>query len=621
MTRIALALLLGAAALVARAQDDDWKPPPPRLIDDRPPVRADAEKKADGGAKQGAEADQPTPPYVGLLIGLGLGLAVFAVYKFVVEPKRKRRFLVAALELIARDDRAQLPDADRMLADALTQGLSRRDVVTARFHLAYVRAQLGRFAEAAAVLADVPAGDRGREVVYLDLYLQSKLNAHDRVEALYRDNAPLLDDLHDTKLIVGITYLERARTFWAAKQMGGAVDYFNKLRKLGVLLDEIPEHIDDHQVVLGVAALFEKNPEQAEKHFRGAVDAAAAAGKPSIPGRLGLLLCTWTRDDTPDVEEGLASVSEELSRATPTEGALATTNCAHQGCRHEFRVSVRLAGQRVTCTACRRGFRLPTELKPAPAATGNDAAPDRLFGDNELLLTNVLLWRAVSLLYRWRALPPNSGLPPEEQTEFVARLERVRAADPDLPDPDLLEGLVRYYFAAPDDDEARRAAVALIERAIENGVNVPEVIDLANRERRVAEHLKHGLERFFAHVYTYIGDGSVPEEYRADMRARLNRSARFKPPPEAAPPDAADAPSLSELQARSQVLRDRVYRVHKQLIDTDPNGTDAREISSLVGDLEKNTQELLDTASKVQRVEHDLMASTSEFLLKEEEQQ
>jgi tetratricopeptide (TPR) repeat protein len=617
MTRFALALLLVSAAPVARAQDDDWTPPPPRLIDVEP-VKKDT-KKTEDGAKQGADAEKPTPPYVGLLIGLGIGLAVFAVYKFLVEPRRKRRFLVAALELIARDDRAQLPDAERMLADALTQGLSRRDVATARFHLAYVRAQLGRFGEAAAVLADIPDKDRTREVVYLDLYLQSKLNAHDRVEAIYRDNGPLLGDMHDTKLIVGITYLDRARTFWAAKQMGGAVDYFNKLRKLGVLLDEIPEHIDDHQVVLGVAALFEKNPEQAEKHFRGAVEAAAAAGKPSIPGRLGLLLCTWTRDETPDVEEGLTTVANELSVATPTEGALATANCAHQGCRHEFRVSARLAGQRVTCTACRRGFRLPTELKPAPAATG-DAAPDRLFGDDELLLTNVLLWRAVSLLYRWRSLPPNSGLPPEEQTEFTARLARVRSADPDLPDPDLLEGLVRYYFAAPDDDEERKAAVALLEKAIENGVNVPEVIDLANRERRVAEHLKHGLERFFAHVHTYIGDGSVPEEYREDMRARLNRSSRFKPPVEAAPSDAADAPSLSELQARSQVLRDRVYRVHKQLIDSDPNGTDAREISSLVGDLEKNTQELLDTASKVQRVEHDLMASTSEFLLKEEEQ-
>lgn len=613
MTRFALALLLVLAAPVARAQDEEWKPPPPRLIDkdEKPPPKKD--EKTDPAK---AEAEKPTPPYVGLLIGLGIGLAVFAVYKFLVEPRRKRRFLVAALELIARDDRAQLPDAERLLADALTQGLSRRDVATARFHLAYVRAQLGRFGEAAAVLADIPDKDRTREVVYLDLYLQSKLNAHDRVEAIYRDNGPLLGDMHDTKLIVGITYLERARTFWAAKQMGGAVDYFNKLRKLGVLLGEIPEHIDDHQVVLGVAALFEKNPEQAEKHFRGAVEAAAAAGKPSIPGRLGLLLCTWTRDETPDVEEGLTSVANELSVATPTEGALATTNCAHQGCRHEFRVSARLAGQRVTCTACRRGFRLPTELKPAPAATG-DAAPDRLFGDDELLLTNVLLWRAVSLLYRWRSLPPNSGLPPEEQTEFTARLARVRSADPDLPDPDLLEGLVRYYFAAPDDDEERKAAVALLEKAIENGVNVPEVIDLANRERRVAEHLKHGLERFFAHVHTYIGDGSVPEEYREDMRARLNRSSRFKPPPEAAPSDAADAPSLSELQARSQVLRDRVYRLRREL---PPESTDARQITELVGDLEKNTQELLDTASKVQRVEHDLMASTSEFLLKEEEE-
>lgn len=621
MFRFAMALAFATLATFAVAQEEWTDPPPPRLVDKvttKPTTADDKDKKGDGKDEK-AEKSAGMPAWMGLLIGIGIGLAGFAVYKFVVEPRRKRRGLLAALEIIARDERVLLPDAERLLADALTLGLGRRDVASARFHLAYVRAQLGRFAEAAAVLADLPTSDRGREEIYLDLWLQSKLKAHDRVEAIYRDHGPLLGDMNDTKMIVGITFLERARTFWAAKQITGAVDYFNKLRKLGVLLDEIPEHIDDHQVVLGIAALFEKNTEQAEKHFRGAVDAAAAASKAAVPGRLGLLLCTWIREETPDIDEELGAIADELDDRIATDSPTGTVNCAQQNCRHEYRVSTALAGERVTCPSCRRGFRIPTDLKPATTPAG-ESPPDRLLGDDELLLRNVFLWRVVSLMYRWRELPAGQGLPEDERTDFDARLAQVRRADPELPDPDLLAGLIMYYFADPDDDDARKAAIELLEKAIDGGVNVPEVLDLVAREKRVAEHLTKGLERFFAHVRDYIGDGHVPVEYREDMWARLNRSKRFKPPPK---PDAAaaetEAPSLAELQTRSQVLRDRVHRVHKQLLQSDPNGNDAQEISGMVGALEKNTQELLDTASKVQRVEHDLMASTSEFLLQEDE--
>jgi tetratricopeptide (TPR) repeat protein len=612
-----LTLVCATATLVlAQDQPSDWVPPPPRSLDAPAPAPAAAPAAQPAPAPPAPPAAKPTVPlWVGIGGGAFIAALALASYQFIVAPRKRRRSFLAALELLANDS-PNLNDAERLLSDALISGMGRKDVAAARFALAYVRARLNRYAEAAAVLADLKPNDRDRESVYLELWLHSKLKAHERVEAIYRDYAELLDDLRDTRLLVGIAYLERARLFWASKQISSAVEYFKKLRDLGVreLEDEIPEHIDDHQVVLGIAALFEKNFEQAGKHFRGAVEAAGVAGKSAVAGRLGELLCQWRATGIPQIDEPLGELTGEMAAVNPAGAPRGKAACPH--CGHEYQVANSMADRRAQCKNCRRAFRLPNPLKPL---TEDAEDADLLLSEEELLLRNVLLWHAASLLFAWRGLTEREGLPAEEFETLCQRLEAARHVDPDFADAQLMQGLIAYFFAP--DEEARTEAVKGLERAIELGVSLPEVLNLVEREKRLEQYRADSLARFFAHVQDYLGNRSVPEELRQELHLRLSRYQRFReiPPIDPGQQDEEAAPSLSDLRNRSQVLRDRVQRVQRRLLQDAPDGTEVQAIDDLVGDLEKNTQELVESAKRVEDVELDLMASTSEFLLKEEE--
>ena len=617
MNRFAL-LTLMLLTVVNTSADESWTPPPPRRID------------GSGMAKPGVIAPPisvPTTPlkpwdeisaWQGLLVGLGLGLSGIGIYKLILEPRSKRRPFVEALKIINMRDSSKYPEAERLLAQALTLGLATRDVTTARFQLAFLRARAKRYAEALAILSDLNANERDRAALYLELWLQYNLKAMDCVEALYRDHSDKLGDFLDTRTIVSIVYLERARTYWAAKQINAAVEYFNKVRSLGMLEMEIPEHIDDHQIVLGVAAIHEENFDQAAQHFRGAVSAALGTGKPTVAGRLGELICDWRTNDDPEIDEPLGAIANELLENIPSASPLGKVQCEHANCRYEFCVALHSAGKRAVCTHCRRYFRLPSPIQPLAAETSAETIPDRLLVDDELMVRNVLLWHVILRIFDWKKRPHSEPIPDNEWQELRHRLDRVRNVDPTMPDPDLLEGLMTYYFA--EDDHSRAAAITILDNAVKGGVNLPAIIDLIAREKKVAAYLNDGLARFFGHVQNYVGDGLVPIEYRRDLFERLRRFSRFR---QLLKPQANDdgdaAPSLEDLQNRSQILRDRVYNVHRQLLEVDPDGEDAKLISALVDDLEITTDQLVDTARSVERTEHELMASTSEFLLREDD--
>jgi hypothetical protein len=44
-------------------------------------------------------------------------------------------------------------------------------------------------------------------------------------------------------------------------------------------------------------------------------------------------------------------------------------------------------------------------------------------------------------------LPQHKGLPKGEQSRLDERLQAVREIDPEMPDVELLAGLIAYYFA------------------------------------------------------------------------------------------------------------------------------------------------------------------------------
>lgn len=539
-----------------------------------------------------------------------LALLSLAVYMLFIKPWLNARPLREALSIIERNDASEFPRAEELLGQSLIRGLRPKKVAEARFALAYVRARLGRHSEAATTLAElIASGHNDRDTVYLYLWVCSRLKEYEKVERLYEEHAETLGDLLDTRLMVGIAYLQRARTHWSRREVDGALHYFEQLRKLNVLTEEIPAHIEDHEVVIGIMSLFDKNPEEARKHFAGAVAAAEKHGKPALHGQLGLLLCEWITTDAPDIDDALEKLLSAMSQGWSREPAV--TACKY--CDRKFDVDRSYEGKTLACSACKRRF----AVEIVKSSNGDEEKRDRLLSEEDLLLRNALLMHTVSLLFAWRALPPRSGLPVREKERLFARIEKIKKVDEDMCDPYLLEGLIHYYFAR--DDAEREAAVETLDQAASSGVNVPEVLNLIDREHKLAALQVDGLNRFFVLVKEYISDQGVPENLREELKSRLEHFSRFKQLGDIDLIKGEDelAPSLIDIQARGMLLRKRVNTIVRPRLKEDTD--DAKALKNMMEDLDTRTKALIENKENLEKAENNLLGVTGEFLLQEEE--
>ena len=501
-----------------------------------------------------------------------LALAAALAYFLVFVPRKRRRPLLEALALITPEEAsaADLEKAEKLLDQALTAGLNASDVADTRFALAYVRARGGRHSEASAIVSELrTSGADDRETVYLELWLKSREKAHDDIERLFAQHRDLLGNFIDTTIIVGIAYLDLALRHWDRREIDAALAYFDKLRQLGVLTDEIPKHVDDHQLVHGVSALIEKDFDEARARFQGAVDAATNAGKPAALGKLGLLLCEWVEEDFPDVDAQLSVLLPQLDA--------------------EYGGSA------------------------APAADKQEE-----IDSDTRLRRNVRLWFALSKLFTWMRLPEKQGLPDGEQEDLWSRLDAVSAIDPDMGDPHLIRGLIGYYFA--DDDDARDAAIKALELAMKNEVSVPEVRGLVDRVKKIRELEAQGLERYLSLVKKYLKDKGVPANLRQQLRARLQQFQRFEDlgTIELGSEEEVAKPTLGDLEARGNLLRDRVQRIVKPKLAKANDAEGAKRVAALLSDLTEATKALGVTTKEVEGTEQRLMVRTGEFLLTED---
>lgn len=582
-----------------------------------------------GSSQQAAppEAGSPVAPasfreYTGYLVIVVVLVAPLLLYFLWLQPRRRRRPLLEALEIIERDDRHNFPQAEELLKAALISGLRARDIAEARFALAYVRARLGQYPEAAAVLSDLltmRAPDQ--ETIYLALWLHSRQGQHEQVEALFNEHNSLLGDLLDTRLIAGITFLRQARLLWSRRQVSGAIHYYERLRALEVLQDQIPSHIADHQVMLGIIALFEKNLEEAQKHFQGAVDSARQEKRATTAGDLGLLLCRWRSGGIPDVDADLTNIvaaMEEKERLVIT--------CDSCGRKHEM--SLHSMEGRITCKGCKRELApggLNCRLLTGAGEEASQGGADKDSRDRpelreaHLLLRNVLLWHGISRLYTWQGLPARSGLPESEKERLNRRMAKVTAVDGEMSDPHLLRGLVAYYFAA--DDAERQTALELLGTAQKQGVHLPEVLILLERERRLAALQRDALQRYLVLVKNYLTDPGVPEHLRQELRERLERFSRFKDLGEIdlLQGEYDTAPSLRDIQARGAILRRRVHTIIKPRL-SEASADDAEALEMLLQNLEQETRGLAENTERLEIAEVNLMATTGEFLFRDEEE-
>jgi len=519
-----------------------------------------------------AAASSSTSKYLLPAIVVAVALALVAgvlVYFKVVQPRKRRQVLLEALAIIERDERASFDHAEELLNRALVSGLKSDDVAEARFALAWIRAQSGNYAEASGAIAElVKSGDKSSDTGYLDMWLATKLEEHERVEKAFEIHGQRLGDFLDTKLIASIAFLALARLRWSNRQIEGARHYFEAVRALGVLADRVPSGIDDHQVMLGVLALFEKNAEQARRHFEGSVETARAGGQSPLLGELGLLLCEWREDEQADVGERLAEIVETLATTV--------------------------------------------------GDTDEDVAGDeeKRLTDDQLLLRGARLWHAMALIAAWQRRDGGSGLPKGARQQLESKLQGVKDVDPDMGDPYLVGGLVGYYFAS--DDEKRRPFIEELEAAIDRDVSLPEVVDLVQRERKLDKLAEDAVTTFLDLARRYVGDDGIPEPLRAKLRERLGRHSQFGDLSDLEiSRSQTDTFSVVEtVHGRAEVMESRVRSIVRTRLRGHP---EAEQLEKLISALHEQTVALKKAAGAVDETGNELMCTTGEFLLSEEE--
>lgn len=538
-------------------------------------------------------------------------------------PAKRRRPLGEALKILNRDSRPEFPVAEEKLSASLLAGLKSRDIAEARFALAYVRIRLERHDEASVVLHDIEKDDEQKvdgPTAYLMLRVHLKLGNMERVERIYNEFQELLRPYEDVPLIASIAFLGLARMRWARREIDGAMHYFDQVRSLNVLADEIPSHIDDHEVVMGTMSLFEDNHDEAKKHFQAAVDAAEQSGKAPWAGRLGLLVCQWRQQDIPDVDDELLEILEGMAQDEPQESDdRIATQCTH--CSKKYRVHPKYRNKKVKCRGCRKRFKVAViEETPAEeeAESGNGAERDRLLNEDELLLRNVRLWHCVSLLFTWLRLKAEDGLPDDQREEFALRVKRVAAVDPDMSDAQLVESLINYYFARTP--EEREAGHHQMEAAVAGGVTLPEILQLVEREKKWADLVRNRYTFLDQIVSGHLATTKHrPGEGKRLIRA-LGRFKRFRHLQDrfAEGADENAAPTVRDLQQRTDATRVRVTNYIDRLAQNVDDGT-RLEIQGKLDSLETETRGLAENARSVEKLTTDVVIITAQEDLRDEE--
>lgn len=550
-----------------------------------------------------APVSPPTEPagipllYVLVAGGIVLGLLALALVWFlVVVPYRRKAPLRRALNILDSNEQADFPEAERLLTRVLTEGLGWRDVAIARFALAYVRARLRKFADAAAVLVDLKEEaeqrrtDLDAETIYLDLWIQHQLKSHDRVEAIYEEHGDLLHGVLDASLIYGIALLQKANRYWMHQEFDRAISAFERLRQLDVLVEEIPPHLDNHQVVLGVVSLGNGNVIEARACFLRAIETAQTQGLSPTRAELGLLLCDWNdRGESGwghEHDDKLRTVLEALPAPTDGKGQKEEETLSDQGGRGDDEES-------------------------------DDQGVEKKLEDATLLARNVGFWYALSLMQTWFARPARSGLEARERRQLERRLMTVQKVDPQFPDPRMVAGLVLYYFAA--DDAERQRGVKWLRESRDRGVNLPEVLTLLTRIEKADKLEQDHLQTFLTFLRKMLSDQNVPPYLRQQMKDYFERNQRFKSLGEVEVERGEDDPTgwLGNLQGRFDVVLKRLAR-HLQKTPDDGDPQQKEEIEKLLGELPGRMEELVARARSVEEEQARAVMLTAEIIFPEE---
>jgi hypothetical protein len=498
------------------------------------------------------------------LLVLLLGAAAGAGYFLVLLPRRWREPYERAAALLGSDTPEDLELAERLLGEAADAGP--RGAALSRIRLARVcvRAKQGsydpdRYPAAATALEELIAAEgRTARTAFLELWIQARMESHERVVLLFADHAALVGARPDARRIAAVSHLRLAAAHWRRREAEGALRNFDRVRELGELTEHIPREVDDLQLVRGVQAVFDEQLDDARDNFAAARDRAVEQGRPTCEAETGLVVCAWNQRDPKELGEWLRQLALQLNRP-------------------------------------------------------------RLDGDGaDELSAGIAVLRLVALLREWLGRPAQSGAPTQaEFAELQLRAREVRIADPESGAANLVEGLVRYYFALSQPERER--ALEILERgdAVAKNLWPPEVVDLVQRERKLGEG--DPVSQYLALLSEFLDDPGRPEQDRERLRALRQRFARFAEPLDSGGAQPQPRSPADGHRHRAEALRRRVELiVFPRIRDLPPDAPARSLLRELLAGLDKAAGVAADGAGVLHEAELKLVATTAQTLLPEE---
>ncbi len=522
---------------------------------------------------------------LGFLILVILGLILFFS---IIQPAKKRKPLLQALRIIDQERRTEYTDAEDLLTKAITSGLKQNDLDEAYFARAYLRALRDDCSGTIEDLSRVNLSDPA--VQYLDLWAKVKVEKYKYAYEIYDTNQDALQDFLKSKELMSIACFNLGKEHWKKREIKEAVQYFDRVRSLGVHADRVPGSISDHQVTLGIVSLFNKEFLQAREYFEAAEARATQEKRSTMNAEIGLLLCRWCSGERSQLRKPLMGIVQKLEK----------------------------------------DYGDPQSQKAKTGKSGGDeyaGEGERKLDDKDLLIRNVLLWHAVSLIHEWCEKDEKSGLTPAERDSLRDRLNKVMAIDSEMPDPKLIQGLVDYFFFH---NALREESLDMLEKS---SSLVPEVDLIIKRERKLDELQKDSIKTYFSIVNNYLDNKSVPQVLKEELKEKLIHRLEAFPHfrhllGEMITEDQAtsgEGPTIQNLSTRQEFIRKRMGAIIgaiKAGASKDPAGKGKKaeeELEKSMKEISENTQRIKDTYDQVEAKVNRVLVYTGEVLLPEEE--
>lgn len=497
-------------------------------------------------------------------------------YFLVVVPSRWRAPLHEALVILGRDrhQRADLEQADRLLDEAMNAGPRGRDLADTRFAHAFVRAMLGTYqsdrywAATTAVDSLATAAEYDPASAHLAVWLQHKLERHERAVELYREHEAVLAGRPGARTAAASSHLHLAGAHWRRRETDEATHHFDRVRDLGVLTDEIPKAADNLHVLKGIQLFFDHRHSDARAAFEAARERATEREESTVEADLGLLASDWEAGDSEELERQLTRITEDLDADWDEPDTKAAEAYYKQ------------------------------------------------------LVTVLMLLRVTAMLRRWAKRPKRSGTPSsKDRRELEDRVNDLIEADKELGDPFMVQGLIWYYFAANEGE--RETALAILERGMglqgAKAIAVPEVLELVEKERALGGQ-GDALSRFLRLVHEFLADPALPARHRDELRSLRDQFARYAD-------DLSEDLTLPQRPASPEELRKRIDAVRRRIeliiyprLRDQPDDAPARALlQERLAELDEIAELFTAQAGALHQSEHKLVITTGEFLLPQEE--